>query len=321
MMWKLCLTSLLTASVAGLRGRGLIDFGGPPHTNATVPQNLVAPQTATLSATETQKGTCGAFPGQQVVLVTVDKDFMPFFQNWLHFAGPYLTSSEQIVAFAEDGEVVPMLRRFLREGAGTPFKIAVPARAANGEWKVMAAADRSSSDFYEVRTQDGHPFGSQAYKKVVSQRPRQIRHFLEQGCSVLYSDIDMAWVEDPFREISRAGNFDMYVTDDSPEKKGLVSDNLCSCFLYMHPTSKVKAVMSRWAYMLEGKLQRNQLRFTQAFHTIRKCFPDFAVALPRTEFPPGSDNSSHPTVLHANYVIGEQEKKEFLKKHGAWSLD
>jgi len=217
MMWKLCLTSLLTASVAGLRGRGLIDFGGPPHTNATVPQNLVAPQTATLSATETQKGTCGAFPGQQVVLVTVDKDFMPFFQNWLHFAGPYLTSSEQIVAFAEDGEVVPMLRRFLHEGARTPFKIAIPVNET--AWDVSLAAVSDSRDIYKIGVQDSHPFNSKAYKEVVSRRPRQIRHFLEQNCSVLYADIDTAWVENPFRGISHAGNFEMYVTDDLKKKK------------------------------------------------------------------------------------------------------
>jgi len=332
-MWKLCLASLLAASA--LRERGVVDTEKPchrrwwklpfrhQHKHPTETPDFDCAN-ATEKATETQEATCGPFPGKQVVLVTVSTDFMPFFQNWLHFAGPYLTSSEQIVAFAEDGEVVPMLRRFLHEGARTPFKIAIPANETQISWNVIAAAaDRSySQDVYKIRIQDIHPFDSKAYKEIVSQRPRQIRHFLEQGCSVLYADIDAAWIKNPFSGISCAGKFEMYVTDDSKkEDHGLNSHNLCSCFLYMHPTSTVKAVMRRWEFLLEAELQRNQVRFTQAVHEIRNCFPDFAVVLPREDFPPGCDKPNHPRVLHANYVIGEQEKKEFLKKHGAWSLD
>mmetsp|Transcript_152072 Transcript_152072/g.369317 ORF Transcript_152072/g.369317 Transcript_152072/m.369317 type:complete len:114 (-) Transcript_152072:171-512(-) len=112
----------------------------------------------------------------------------------------------------------------------------------------------------------------------------------------------------------------MYVTDDSPQKMGLMSDNLCSCFLYMHPTSNVKAVISLWESMLKGKTDYDQPFFNKAFQKIRHRSPGFAVALPRKEFPPGCDVPDHPTVLHANWIIGEQNKTKFLKEHGAWSL-
>mmetsp|Transcript_152070 Transcript_152070/g.369312 ORF Transcript_152070/g.369312 Transcript_152070/m.369312 type:complete len:335 (-) Transcript_152070:171-1175(-) len=333
-MWKLCLASLIAASASALRKRGIVDTERPglwPRWKWPFRHNHTHPKetpdfecaNATEKATETQSATCGPFPGKQVVLVTVSTDFMPFFQNWLHYAGPFLTSSEQVVAFAEDKQVVPMLRRFLHEGARTPFKIAIPANETQISWNVIAAAaDRSySQDVYKIRIQDIHPFNSKAYNEIVSQRPRQIMHFLEQGCSVLYSDIDMAWLQNPFDAISRAGDYEMYVTDDRDKKPAsLTSTYLCSCFLYMHPTSNVKAVISLWESMLKGKTDYDQPFFNKAFQKIRHRSPGFAVALPRKEFPPGCDVPDHPTVLHANWIAGEQNKIKFLKEHGAWSL-
>jgi len=347
-MWRPCLALLLAASASGLRGRGLAGWEGPHHeqkrkelSHHKHKHNVHQPKHKGLKPTEprdcdgahatenvmetqnaTQNAMCGPFPGQHVVLVTVSADFMPFFQNWLHYSGPFLTSSEQVVAFAEDEEVVPMLRRVLHEGTRTRFKIAIPANEEQTAWDVTMASDRSySQDVYEIRIQDIHPFGSKAYKEVVSQRPREIRHFLDQNCSVLYSDIDMAWLQNPFDAISRAGDYEMYVTDDRDKKPAsLTSTYLCSCFLYMHPTSDVKAVMRRWEFLMQGKPDHNQPRFNTAFHAIRKRSPGFAVMLPRSEFPPGVIETAHPTVLHANGRSGEEKKKSYLEKHGAWSL-
>jgi len=309
-MWKLWLASLLAASASGLRGRGLMyKSGGHPHETATAPQKTAAPPNAT--AAKATAATCSPFPGQQVVLVTANKDFMPFFQNWLSFAGSFLTSFEQVVVIAEDAEVVPMLRSFLHKGARTPFKIVIPDNATVSGFPRTAL----------LGIQDTHPIDSKAYKKLVTQRPSRLRHFLEQNCTVLYADIDTAWLKNPFDAISRAGDYEMYVTDDLKNgHTGLNSPYLCSCFLYMHPTSNVKAVISLWESMLKGKTDYDQPFFNKAFQKIRHRSPGFAVALPRKEFPPGCDVPDHPTVLHANWIIGEQNKTKFLKEHGAWSL-
>merc|ERR1719189_794304 len=103
------------------------------------------------------------------------------------------------------------------------------------------------------------PYDSKNYGRVVMQRPREILDLLDQGCSVLYSDIDAVWVKDPFLEIGAAGPGNLYVTDDGKITNWLhpleSTVNYCTCFLYVQPHAATKQLMEAWSH---GQGNKNQ---------------------------------------------------------------
>lgn len=52
----------------------------------------------------------------------------------------------------------------------------------------------------------------QGFFNFTSRRPRHLLHILELGYSVMYNDVDMVWLADPFHYLE--GNHDVYFTDD-----------------------------------------------------------------------------------------------------------
>lgn len=55
-------------------------------------------------------------------------------------------------------------------------------------------------------------FSSQGFFNFTSRRPRHLLHILELGYNVMYNDVDMVWLADPFPYLQ--GNHDVYFTDD-----------------------------------------------------------------------------------------------------------
>lgn len=88
----------------------------------------------------------------------------------------------------------------------------------------------------------------QGFFNFTLRRPRYLLEILELGYSVLYNDVDMVWLEDPFPYFK--GNHDVYFTDDMT----LVSSTfLASIFILnvLHtlqltekPSDKVRGVYS-----------------------------------------------------------------------------
>lgn len=258
-------------------------------------------------------GSCSLYPGKRIVLVTVNEEFVPFFENWLLHAKPYLGSTEQVVAVAEDAGALEPLRRLAAE---TPFEVVekasilakvVPRLLAEG---VPAAAGA---------------YNSMAYGELVNARPFEISHFLSFNCTVLYADIDTVWLKDPFQHVAAAGKHDMYIGED----RKYVTDNrnhwnFCTCFMYMQPTESIQRLMRTWHQTIPAKTSTNQGSFNVAlqkdFESVKTV--DFA-ALPRDNFPPGPavwnlTAQSNTTVLHANYLAGKFKKYLYLKTHHHW---
>jgi rhamnogalacturonan II specific xylosyltransferase len=56
-------------------------------------------------------------------------------------------------------------------------------------------------------------YGSKEFCKLVSQRPAHILRHLTKGVNILYSDIDMVWLQNPFPYFK--GDFDIWLELDS----------------------------------------------------------------------------------------------------------
>lgn len=57
-----------------------------------------------------------------------------------------------------------------------------------------------------------HSFLFQGFFNFTSRRPRHLLQILELGYSVMYNDVDMVWLADPFPYLQ--GEHDVYFTDD-----------------------------------------------------------------------------------------------------------
>nr|POE98164.1 isoform 2 of udp-d-xylose:l-fucose alpha-1,3-d-xylosyltransferase mgp4 [Quercus suber] len=76
-------------------------------------------------------------------------------------------------------------------------------------------------------SQTAHKFGSQGFFNFTSRGPRHLLHILELGYNVMYNDVDMVWLADPFPYLQ--GVHDVYFTDDmaavSESSRGKMSGN------------------------------------------------------------------------------------------------
>ncbi|KAF3953536.1 hypothetical protein CMV_021031 [Castanea mollissima] len=61
-------------------------------------------------------------------------------------------------------------------------------------------------------SQTAHKFGSKGFFNFTSRRPRHLLHIVELGYNVMYNDVDMVWLADPFPYLQ--GSHDVYFTDD-----------------------------------------------------------------------------------------------------------
>ncbi|KAG2661898.1 hypothetical protein PVAP13_1KG111723 [Panicum virgatum] len=104
-----------------------------------------------------------------------------FLSNWLvsvRCAG----RGDQVLVIAKDYE--------------TPDRI-------NAEWPGHAVLVPPAPD-----AQAAHKFGSQGFFNFTPRRPRHLLQILELGYSVMYNDVDMVWLDDPFPYL--VGDHDVY---------------------------------------------------------------------------------------------------------------
>jgi len=152
---------------------------------------------------------------------------------------------------------------------------------------------------------------------VTTHRPRQILRWLDEGCTVLYNDLDSAWVRPVFPVLDALGVHDIVVANDD---LGGGPGYLCTCFLYVQPTAASRAFMEEWASAAAGQ-KRNQPAFNEvvAKNNTRATIS----VLPMSEFPPGGrlkerKDINSTVVAHANYLVGTQGKERRLEDLGLW---
>jgi len=233
---------------------------------------------------------CEPHPGKRVVLVVVNVEFFEMFKNWLGYAQSFLShKTEHLYVVAEQEGVVGNLSTLLH-GRGLDYTLETPS-SFNAPW------------------------GSKEYGKLVLKTPDRILELVEQGCTVLYADIDAVWKKDPFHDISAAGDGDVYLTDNRPHKK-----HFCGCFIYAQASCGAQRLLRTWSTLKEGR-EHNQEPFNDAIHLEKHRF--HLKVLPAGHFPPGNargilKDDPNVTVRHVNFHIGYEKKWKALRKLGLW---
>ncbi|XVF80159.1 hypothetical protein PTKIN_Ptkin15bG0048200 [Pterospermum kingtungense] len=162
-----------------------------------------------------------------VIVCAVSQPYLPFLNNWL-ISITRQKHQDKVLVIAED--------------YASLYKV-------NEKWLGYAVPPAPDS-------QTAHKFGSQGFFNFTSRRPRHLLQILELGYNVMYNDVDMVWLRDPFPYLQ--GNHDVYFTDDMAAVKPLKHSNdlpplgkngrtyICSCMIFLRPTDGAKLVMNKW---------------------------------------------------------------------------
>ena len=163
-------------------------------------------------------------------------------------------------------------------------------------------------------------YGSKGFGELASMRPVYMHFFLNRGVSIIWQDLDSVPLEDPMRFIPRG--FDAVLIDDKRTDHHYSSNYLCSCFIYMNPSSGSLTTLELWFDELNNE-SVNQLAFNRAISNARAGQTITIAILPRSVFPNGEDYDKFNRTsawIHANYRKGAKCKQQFLSERGAWAM-
>ncbi|KAK4748427.1 hypothetical protein SAY87_015013 [Trapa incisa] len=139
-----------------------------------------------------------------LIVCAVSEPYLPFLSNWL-ISIARQNHHEKVLVIAED--------------YATLYRV-------NEKWPGHAVLIPPVVD-----TQTAHKFGSQGFFNFTSRRPRHLLSIVELGYNVMYNDVDMVWLGDPFPYLE--GHHDVYFTDDMAPV----------CFLFLHSSSLTSCVV------------------------------------------------------------------------------
>jgi rhamnogalacturonan II specific xylosyltransferase len=262
----------------------------------TATQSLVDVRYITNGNADTSLTSTSDDPSQFYILLTVNDGFFDFFTNWLHYYNK-LNLPNKVIVIAEDQDAYEKLQKVQKrypiiiENSG----LDVPGRAFSYK----------------------HPM----YNKIVSSRPRRLLPHLEMKRNILYTDTDIVWLKNPFDYIK--GDYDIWLQVDAETHNGF-TPYYCTGFFAIMSNDATIDMINKWKTALEGEPTTNQPVFNKVLH--KESLSIRHLDLPRVEFPNGRDYfelfsqvyKDKVVVVHNNFVIGYEEKKERFIKEGLW---
>ncbi|CAA7408690.1 unnamed protein product [Spirodela intermedia] len=261
-----------------------------------------------------------AFVGKNgtIIVCAVSQPYLPFLNNWL-ISIARRNHQEKVLVVAED--------------YATLYKV-------NEKWPGHAVLIPPAPE-----AQTAHKFGSQGFFNFTSRRPRHLLHILELGYNVMYNDVDMVWLADPFPYME--GNHDVYFTDDMaavkplnhshalppPGKKGRTY--ICSCMIFLRPTDGAKKVMKKWIEEMQLQPWSTTMKSNDqpAFNwALNKTYSEVDLyLLPQVAFPSGGlyfknekwvqETRGRHVIIHNNYISGFEKKIKRFRDFGLWLAD
>eukprot|EP00252_Welwitschia_mirabilis_P026298 TRINITY_DN8570_c0_g2_i1.p1 TRINITY_DN8570_c0_g2~~TRINITY_DN8570_c0_g2_i1.p1 ORF type:complete len:411 (+),score=35.36 TRINITY_DN8570_c0_g2_i1:145-1233(+) len=253
-----------------------------------------------------------------VIVCAVSEPYLPFVNNWL-ISITRQKHQEKVLIIAED--------------YATLYKV-------NERWPGHAVLIPPVMDLHTA-----HRFGSQGFFNFTSRRPRHLLQILDLGYEVMYNDVDMVWLGDPFPFFE--GNYDIYFTDDMTAVKPLNHSNrlpppgkkgrtyICSCMIFLRPTTSAKLVLRKWIEELEiqpwskSKKTNDQPAFNWALNKTANEVKMFL--LPQYAFPSGGlyfknetwrkETSGKNVIIHNNYITGFEKKIKRFHEFSLWLVD
>ncbi|WCJ22678.1 UDP-D-xylose:L-fucose alpha-1 3-D-xylosyltransferase 1 [Euphorbia peplus] len=253
-----------------------------------------------------------------LIVCAVSEAYLPFLSNWV-ISVAMNKHADKVLVIAEDYKTLDRV---------------------NQKWPGHAVLVPPVLDL-----QTAHKFGSQGFFNFTSRRPRHLLHILELGYSVMYNDVDMVWLGDPFTYLE--GKHDVYFTDDMtaikplnhshslppPGKKG--RPYICSCMIFLRPTNGAKLVMRKWIEEMQAqpwsKAQKanDQPAFNWALMKLADQVDLYL--LPQAAFPTGGlyfknktwvkETKGKHVIIHNNYIIGFEKKIKRFRDFGLWLVD
>ncbi|ESQ43667.1 hypothetical protein EUTSA_v10015591mg [Eutrema salsugineum] len=254
-----------------------------------------------------------------VIVCTVSYPLLPFLNNWLISVSRH-KHQEKVLVIAED--------------YATLYKV-------NEKWPGHAVLMSQPLD-----SQTAHNYGSQGFYNLTCRRPQHLLDILELGYSVMYNDVDMVWLNDPFQYLE--GSHDVYFTDDVTTVKPLNEShdlpplnrygvtNICSCMIFLRPTNGAKLLMKKWAEEIEAQPWSNskakphdQPAFNRALN--KTAHQVDVYLLPQAAFPSGGlyfrnirwakNTKEKHVIIHNNYMVGFSRKMKRFQDFGLWLVD
>ncbi|RDX81076.1 UDP-D-xylose:L-fucose alpha-1,3-D-xylosyltransferase MGP4, partial [Mucuna pruriens] len=253
-----------------------------------------------------------------VIVCIVSQPYLPFLNNWL-ISITMQKRQDMVLVIAEDYASLDRVNN-LWPGHAVLIPPVLDAEAA-------------------------HKFGSQGFFNFTARRPSHLLKILELGYSVMYNDVDMVWLADPFPYLQ--GNHDVYFTDDMtaikplnhshdlppPGKKG--RPYICSCMIFLRPTDGAKLVLKKWIEELQIQpwtktvKSNDQPAFNWALMKIAKEVDLYL--LPQAAFPTGGlyfknktwvkETKGMHVIIHNNYIVGFEKKTKRFRDYGLWLVD
>ncbi|XP_071792415.1 uncharacterized protein [Asterias amurensis] len=162
-------------------------------------------------------------------------------------------------------------------------------------------------------------FDSEDYRKFVNKRPSYILSFLEKGYNVLFTDVDMFWLKDPFPFFD--GDFDMALARDS-------SRYFCAGFVYYKSTKTTIKFLKVWIDFMKSdpKLTPDQEVMSEFLNN--KKVPGLKLKILSSDnFPNGAlffndkkqqTKNKDVVVVHNNFIKGHDVKIERFKRVNMW---
>ena len=173
-------------------------------------------------------------------------------------------------------------------------------------------------------------YGTTAFQALTSSRPTFLRYFIEKNITVFYNDIDIVWKRNAWSELDQL--------DHAGTKVKIWEDGdteLCSCLLYLPPTDFTLKFLLEWEHEIRSHGHNNdQPALGAAAVTLgidrlwrsKEDSHEVQIVSHSDEFPTGRDyfqlgsNRSRAVIIHNNWILGQNDKRERFQKYGLWNL-
>lgn len=187
-----------------------------------------------------------------------------------------------------------------------------------------------------------YDFGTQEFKHVTKLKSQQVLRALRAGYSVLWSDVDVYWFENPFERIHKAMVEDgaqIAIQSDAPFNETRRNIDANSGFYYVaQSASTVMAFQNIVRHALTRPNSSEQPSFNSILcgsereysvddmHCHNKVLSVRTLFLNRLEYINGATEAQASTldnasIVHFNYRISEAVKTRSLVNRGVWVLE
>jgi len=299
----------------------------------------------------------GGRPSFAVVL-TLNNGFWDFFVNWryhYHFYARVESKTDRplLILIAEDSVVYEKLKALPRSKEETI--VVLPGRNFAVDSASKMAEDYDSKAYKKLVSsratyllnlmcslEEGEP-NAAANEVIEGDGDMKVK---KENLVIVYSDLDTVWLKDPFKyiqtelfgsnnkggtQLKQQPNYDILAAVDDHNYNN-VTDYYCTGYLAIAQTPASFAFLSQWEKGLQTNPQLNQPLFNSLLRS--EEIPDIRHGgLGESEFPPGrlyfdeweklggASNKlmkKKTMVVHNNYIIGHDAKKERFQEHGLW---